>query len=35
MLEDLQKQALQMVWNDPITDQTILRLAEADVLASA
>ena len=35
MLEDLQKQALRMDRNDPITDQTILGLAEADVLSSA
>ena len=35
MLEDLQKQALRMDRNDPITDQTILGLAEADILANA
>ncbi len=35
MLEDLQKQALRMDRNDPITDQMILGLAEADVLSSA
>ena len=35
MLEDLQKQVLRMDRNDPITDQTILGLTEADVLSSA
>ena len=34
MLEDLQKQALRIDPNDPVTDATILSLAVTDVLKS-